>query len=62
MYALSSEERHELGLKGAKHVENNYNFNQFGEKWVNLMSKIYEQHGSWETRKGHNGIVFKEVA
>jgi len=62
MYALSSEERHELGLKGAKHVENNYNFNQFGEKWVNLMSKIHEQHGSWETRKGHNGIVFKEVA
>jgi len=62
MYALSSEERHELGLKGAKHVENNYNFNQFGEKWVNLMSKIHEQHGSWETRKGYNGIVFKEVA
>lgn len=62
MYALSSEERHELGLKGAKHVENNYNFKQFGEKWVNLMSKIHEQHGSWETRKGHNGIVFKEVA
>ena len=62
MYALSSEDRHELGLKGAKHVENNYNFKQFGEKWVNLMSKIHEQHGSWETRKGHNGIVFKEVA
>jgi len=62
MYALSSEERHDLGLKGAKHIENNYNFKQFGERWVNLMSKIHEEHGSWETRKDHSGIVFKEVA
>jgi glycosyltransferase involved in cell wall biosynthesis len=62
MYALSREDRHELGMKGAKHVENNYNFEQFGKKWVNLMSKIHEEHGSWETRKGYNGITFKEVA
>lgn len=62
MYALSTEERHELGIKGAKHVENNYNFEQFGKKWVNLMSKIHEEHGSWETRKGYVGVTFKEVA
>ena len=62
MYALSPEDRHELGLKGAKHVQKNYNFEQFGEKWVNLMLKIHEQHGSWETRKNHSGITFKEVA
>lgn len=62
MYALSPEERYELGMKGAKHVQKNYNFEQFGEKWVNLMLKIHEQHGSWETRKGYDGITFKEVA
>jgi len=62
MYALSTEERHELGAKGAKHVQQNYNFKQFGEKWVNLMLKIHEEHGSWETRKGYSGITFKEVA
>jgi len=62
MYALSTEERYELGLKGAKHVEQNYNFKTFGQKWVNLMLKIHEEHGSWETRKGYNGITFKEVA
>ena len=62
MYALSAEERHELGAKGAKHVQQNYNFEQFGEKWVNLMLKIHEQHGSWETREGYSGITFKEVA
>jgi glycosyltransferase involved in cell wall biosynthesis len=62
MYALSPEGRHELGMKGAKHVQENYNFEQFGEKWVNLMLKVHEEHGSWETRKGYNGITFKEVA
>ena len=62
MYALTAEERHELGTKGAKHVQQNYNFEQFGEKWVNLMLKIHEQHGSWETRKSYDGITFKEVA
>lgn len=62
MYALSPEERHDLGLKGAAHVEENYNFENFKEKWVNLMLKIHEQHGSWETRKNYNGITFKEIA
>tara|TARA_X000001382_G_scaffold130675_1_gene126399 strand:+ start:4977 stop:6242 length:1266 start_codon:yes stop_codon:yes gene_type:complete len=62
MYALSPEDRHELGMKGAKHVQENYNFEKFGEKWVNLMLKVHEDHGSWETRQGHSGITFKEVA
>lgn len=62
MYALSETERYDLGMKGAKHVQQNYNFEQFGEKWVNLMLKIHEKHGSWETRKGYSGITFKEVA
>tara|TARA_R100000388_G_C7244878_1_gene164217 strand:- start:5502 stop:6767 length:1266 start_codon:yes stop_codon:yes gene_type:complete len=62
MYWLSPEGRHEIGMKGAKHVHENYNFEKFGEKWVNLMLKVHEQHGSWETRKGYNGITFKEVA
>ena len=62
MYALSAEDRHDLGAKGAKHVEDNYNFEIFGKRWVNLMTKIHEEHGSWETRKGYNGITFKEIA
>ena len=62
MYCMSKEDRYELGMKGAKHVQQNYNFEKFGEKWVNLMLKIHEEHGSWETRKGYNGITFKEVA
>ena len=62
MYALSPEDRHELGLKGAKHVQENYNFENFKQKWVDLMLKVHEEHGSWETRTCHDGITFKEVA
>ena len=62
MYALSREERYELGLKGARHVEENYNFKKFGQQWVDLMLKVHEDHGSWDTRKGYHGITFKEVA
>lgn len=62
MYALSDEERHDLGMKGVKHIENNYSFEMFEKKWVNLMLKIHEECGSWETRKGYSTITFKEVA
>lgn len=62
MYALSKEERMELGEKGRQHVLNNYNFKQFEERWVNLMLKVHEECGSWETRKGYESITFKEIA
>ena len=62
MYALSKEDRHELGLKGSEHVKNNYNFENFNQRWVNLMRKIHNEEGSWDTRKGYDGITFKEVA
>jgi len=62
MYALSDEDRRELGAKGAKHVENNYNFEAFAQRWVNLMLKIHEEEGSWDTRKGYSSITFKEIA
>jgi len=62
MYALSKEDRHELGLNGSEHVKNNYNFENFNQRWVNLMLKVHNEEGSWNTRKGYDGITFKEVA
>lgn len=61
MYVLSKEERYEMGMNGARHVEENYNFENFGKKWVDLMLKVHEKHGSWETRKNYNGITFEEI-
>ena len=45
-----------------EHVTKNYNFQKFQETWVQTMDEIYETEGSWETRKGYNGIRFMEVA
>ena len=62
IYYLSEEDRRELGERGFRHVRENYSFDVFCDKWINLMLKIYEDHGSWDTRKGYDGIVFREVA
>ena len=52
-YNLSKEERTALCQAGKQHVEKNYSFSQLEEKWVALMDKTIDKHGSWETRKGH---------
>jgi len=62
MYDLSPQDRLEMGRKGRAHVLENYNFQKFKDRWVELMLKIHEEQGSWETRKGYSSITFKEVA
>ena len=62
MYDGGEEFRKELGDNGRGHILENYNFEKFNESWVNLMLKVYEEEGSWETRKGYSNITFKEVA
>jgi glycosyltransferase involved in cell wall biosynthesis len=51
MYAMSREEREDLGRKGREHVMKNYNFKDYGDRWVSLMEEIHERYGSWENRK-----------
>ena len=62
MYDGGEEFRKELGDNGRQHVLDNYNFDNFNKKWIDLMLKIHEKEGSWETRKGYHGIRFVEVA
>ena len=59
---MSPEEREELGAKGIAHVNKNYNFEDFKKKWIELMDKIVEERGSWETRKGYKPWEIKEIA
>ncbi len=60
IYYMSAEARREMGMKGKEHVEKNYNFNDFKERWVNLVDSIIEENGSWANRKNYNGIYFLE--
>ena len=62
LYDMGLDARLELGLKGRKHVEENYNFDNFRSTWVEYMLNVHETEGSWETRKKQNRIVFKEIA
>jgi hypothetical protein len=59
---MGHEERVRLGKNGRDYVMKNYNFETFNKQWVDIMTKVYEDNGSWETRKNYNGIRFLEVA
>jgi hypothetical protein len=59
---MGHEERVRLGKNGRDYVMKNYNFETFNNQWVDIMTKVYEDNGSWETRKNYNGIRFLEVA
>ena len=51
-----------MAKAGIKHVEKNYAFDKFQQKWVDLMDEIVEKHGSWETRKNYDRWHLLEVA
>jgi glycosyltransferase involved in cell wall biosynthesis len=62
MYNMTRKERRELGQAGHGHVHKNYNFENFKKRWVEIMLRVYEKHGSWNDRKNHKAWEFKEVA
>ena len=51
-----------MGAKGRQHVLKNYNQEDILEKWDNLLTKVYEERGSWDSRKQYQRWSIKEVA
>ena len=62
IYNIPAMERRKMGMMGRKHVETNYNFEDFNSTWVEFIDKVVEEGGSWEARTNYNGIRFMEVA
>lgn len=62
IFSKSKKERQKLGALGRKHVEKNYNFENYGQQWVDTIGGIIERHGSWNSRKIYQPWSFKEVA
>ena len=62
MLNLDSSVRKQMGDLGRAHVMKNYNFETFNQTWVDVMTKLYEEEGSWETRKYDKRWTIKEVA
>jgi hypothetical protein len=44
-----------------KHIEKNYNFKNYQERWLELIEDITERLGSWETRKGYKSWELLEA-
>ena len=61
IYDMGHEERKKLGAAGRNHALTNYGFNDFKQKWVDVMTNIHEDHGSWDSRKKYTSINFKEI-
>ena len=62
MFSMPKNKREKMGQLGREHVMKNYNFDDFNKVWVDTMLKIYEEEGSWETRKYQKRWYLKEVA
>ena len=52
----------QMASHGRRHVLKSYNFEAFEKTWIELMDKAIEEHGSWETRVGHQRWHLMEVA
>ena len=60
MYELGDEGRNALGLKGQAYVEKTFNFDKYAETWDDLIMRLHEEHGSWETRTGYQPYEVRE--
>ena len=58
----SSKNYKKMSSEGIKHIKENYNFETFEKSWIEVMDRIIEEHGSWETRKGYKTWHLMEVA
>ena len=58
---MSEEDRKNMGLAGRNHVIKHYNFENFNKTWVDLLTKIHEEEGSWETRKPAQRWVVEDL-
>ena len=47
---------------GLEHIRKNYSFENYEKQWVELMDKVVEESGSWETRKNYKRWHLMEVA
>jgi glycosyltransferase involved in cell wall biosynthesis len=59
---MSKEERQKLGAMGRQHLMKNYNLNNFAKQWDELFTRVYENCGSWDTRKNYKSWEFSEVS
>lgn len=61
MLNLGRARRKEIGLRGRKHALNRFGFQDYQSNWVDLMTRVYNERGSWETRQKYQRWSLSEV-
>jgi glycosyltransferase involved in cell wall biosynthesis len=61
IYEMKKGERKSLGQAGRQHVLDNYNFETFKNRWVDLMDDLHERHGSWDNRKNYSPWTLNKI-
>ena len=60
-YNMSEDQRQEMGRLGRKHVLDNYSIENYSKLWKETFDSIFEDFGSWETRKGYKSWEFIQL-
>jgi len=61
MYNMPKKERAALGKAGREYVMKDYNFQNFCNRWDEILMHIHEKYGSWENRKNYQSWSLTEV-
>ena len=59
---MSTKSYKKTSILGRDHVRNNYNFENYEKRWIELMDDIVRRHGSWDSRNDHKRWHLMEVA
>jgi glycosyltransferase involved in cell wall biosynthesis len=61
MYNMPKEDREKMGEMGMEHVNKNYNFVEFENKWIEVLEHVHEKYGSWNNRKEYKRWHIMEI-
>jgi glycosyltransferase involved in cell wall biosynthesis len=59
---ISDKAYKKMSIQAREHVMNNYNFEAYTKRWVEIMDDLIERHGSWDSRKLYDRWHLMEVA
>tara|TARA_R100000808_G_scaffold24665_1_gene57469 strand:- start:11055 stop:12305 length:1251 start_codon:yes stop_codon:yes gene_type:complete len=59
MYHMKDTEREKLGKECAEWASTNFSFDKFVQSWDELLTRIHEEQGSWDSRSGYTGYEMK---
>ena len=61
MYSSSKEDLEDMGKRGRRHVDENYDFSKYRETWVKELEQVHEKCGSWEERRNYKNWELFEL-